>query len=251
LGKLGVIGFLVASVAIGPAIVAYVLGAVFSLDLSVVPDTVRLLVASTILGTVIVVSAGMLILAMSSLSRRSLYVGIAWLGLWLIGSTVASALDGVARGMLYRQLIDAEMAKANQELPADADQNQRQNQREVQQRAHSQALLHYQEALAEYTRRNWRPLFSYTANLERLGESLLGTDAAWVQLGGAVSGPMSRGPRMAPGPRPRGPDTNNRALADQMVMQYPWWWSAAVLASLLGISVCTLSGRVKSLDRLR
>ena len=42
-------------------------------------------------GLVITLSAGTLILAMSSLTRRSLYVGIAWAGLWLIGGAVGSA----------------------------------------------------------------------------------------------------------------------------------------------------------------
>ena len=42
-----------------------------------------------------------------------------------------------------------------------------------------------------------------------------------------------------------------RSLADQMVPQYPWWWSAAVLAGLVGLSTWTLSFRVKSLDRLK
>ena len=42
-----------------------------------------------------------------------------------------------------------------------------------------------------------------------------------------------------------------RRLADQFVPQYPWAWSAGILAGLLGLSVCTLSARVKSLDRLR
>ena len=39
LGKLGVIGFFLGAVAIVPAVVAYVLGVVFSLDLGVVRDT--------------------------------------------------------------------------------------------------------------------------------------------------------------------------------------------------------------------
>ncbi len=44
---------------------------------------------------------------------------------------------------------------------------------------------------------------------------------------------------------------NERRLADQLVPQYPWIWSAGVLAGLLGLSLWTLSMRVKSLDRLR
>jgi hypothetical protein len=31
----------------------------------------------------------------------------------------------------------------------------------------------------------------------------------------------------------------------------PWYWSAGVLAGLFGLSLCILTTRVKSLDRLR
>jgi len=44
---------------------------------------------------------------------------------------------------------------------------------------------------------------------------------------------------------------NDRRLAESWVPQYPWTWSAAVLAGLWGLSLCILSTRVKSLDRLR
>ena len=66
LGKLGVIAALVAAVAVLPAVAAYVLGVCFSLDLTVVRDTWRLLPASILYGLVIVVSAGTLMLALSS-----------------------------------------------------------------------------------------------------------------------------------------------------------------------------------------
>ena len=84
-----------AAVAVLPAVAAYVLGVCFSLDLSVIRDTWRLLPASILYGLVIVVSAGTLMLALSSLSRRSLYVGIAWVGLWIISSAVAGVLGGI------------------------------------------------------------------------------------------------------------------------------------------------------------
>jgi len=44
---------------------------------------------------------------------------------------------------------------------------------------------------------------------------------------------------------------NDRRLAEAWTPQYPWTWSAAVLAGLWGLSLCILSLRVKSLDRLR
>ena len=96
LGKLGVIAALVAAVAVLPAAAAYVLGVCFSLNLTVIRDTWRLLPAGILYGLLIVVSAGTLMLALSSMSRRSLYVGLTWVGLFLIGWAIAGALGGNA-----------------------------------------------------------------------------------------------------------------------------------------------------------
>ena len=114
-----------------------------------------------------------------------------------------------------------------------------------------------QQAEAESRKTDWRPLFSYAANLRRLGEAILNTDAAWVQIGRAYEGRRAQFESMSgmsPGPRANGYDpgpANDRRLAESWVPQYPWTWSAAVLAGLLGLSLCILSTRVKSLDRLR
>jgi hypothetical protein len=40
-------------------------------------------------------------------------------------------------------------------------------------------------------------------------------------------------------------------LANQIVWQHPWYWSAGVLVGLWVVSVVVLSRRVKSLDRLK
>ena len=110
--------------------------------------------------------------------------------------------------------------------------------------------------MAQAARDNWRMLPSYTANLIRLGEGLLNTDAAWVQVGRAfeqaqqiANQPMRVFGKGGSAAKP--PAINERRLADQIVPQYPWWWSGAVVAGLMGISAWTLSRRVKSLDRLR
>jgi hypothetical protein len=102
---------------------------------------------------------------------------------------------------------------------------------------------------------DWRPLCSYTTNLERLGDGLLNTDAAWVQIGTAMEGAR----QLVPAPvfgmsgfgKSKPEPINERRYADQFVLQYPWIWSAGVLAGLLGLSVWILTRRVKSLDRLR
>src|SRR5579875_715629 len=52
LGKMGVIGALVASVAVGPALFAYLVGVCFSFDLSVVKDTYPVLLASVAYGLI-------------------------------------------------------------------------------------------------------------------------------------------------------------------------------------------------------
>ena len=264
LGKLGVIVALVAALAVAPAVVAYALGVCFSLELSVIRDTWRLLPASFLYGLVIVASAGTLMLALSSLSRRSLYVGLAWVGLWIISSTVAGALGGIQRDTLYRKIWQEEVAKGNvkpslygQRPDPDASSMKRRSSRpDFEGAARMLVFQRVERAMAEGAPTNWRPLCSYTANLHRLGEALLNTDAAWVQIGRAIEGPRAAFGPLLGGRGMRGGGVmaasgNERLLADQIVPQYPWIWSAGVLAGLLGLSLWTLSMRVKSLDRLR
>jgi hypothetical protein len=72
-----------------------------------------------------------------------------------------------------------------------------------------------------------------------------------------VGGAVERAQQLVPigmfgGRRPLKPRVvNERRLADEYALQYPWTWSAGVLAGLLGLSVWTLTFRVKSLDRLK
>ena len=91
-GKLGVIVALLSAVIIVPSSVAYVLGLLFSLDITIVRDTSRILLASIVYGLVIALSAGMLMLALSSLSRNSRYVALFWMGIWILTSMVSLAL---------------------------------------------------------------------------------------------------------------------------------------------------------------
>ncbi|MGA2253723.1 MAG: hypothetical protein ABSG53_03600 [Thermoguttaceae bacterium] len=294
LGKLGVIAALVAALAVVPAAAAYVLGVCFSLNLTVVHDTWRLLPASILYGLVIVVSAGTLMLALSSMSRRSLYVGLAWVGLFLIGWTVSGVLGIIHRESLAisimredealaRTQAELELQRARQrqrdppqefdekdfaQMPeeSDAPQVPLQSQpglpgpmRSAQPRRFDwrQRQQQIEQAEAQSAKTDWRPLFSYTANLDRLGMAILNTDAAWVQIGSAFEGrraQLESMSGMSPGGWTNGnhPEpVNKRRLAEFWVPQYPWTWSAAVLAGLWGLSLCILSTRVKSLDRLR
>jgi ABC-2 type transport system permease protein len=277
LGKLGVIGLLVASVAVGPAVLAYFVGLCFSLDPGVIKDTWKVLLASIGYGLVTTVSAGMLMLALSSMSRRSLYVGIAWAGLWIISSSVGNSLSAVHRETLRDDIYvekmkawDAEHpAPAGQRMPAPNDFRQRPGMRprrpaafgpannDPWQQARTKAMLEARAAAreqqSEELRKDWRPLFSYVANLDRIADQLLDTDAAWLSIGKAVVRSQQMAAGLAPGNDV--PDFSDamdeRFLADQMVPQYPWEWSAGVLAALLGLSIWILTRRVKSLDRLK
>lgn len=290
LGKLGVIGALVASVAVGPAVFAYVVGLAFCLDLSVVKDTYPILLASVAYGLVITLSAGTLILAMSSLTRRSLYIGITWAGLWIISSMVGGILTEIHRNSVRNDIRIMEMdrwfdqhpppqgARINRirnhqspvmhrdpktgkyQLAGLRPEQGKEGERWFQTwaRAQVQAWETAQTETGAAMRGNWRPLCSYVANLERMADLLLETDSAWVNIGRGVErgrrAAFERGLRAAPfrrGAARELPASNERQLADQMVPQYPWWWSAGVLAGLLGLSTWTLTRRVKSLDRLR
>ena len=82
-------------IVIVPSIIAYILGLLFSLDITIVKDTYRVLLASIAYGLVIVLSAGLLILALSSLSRNSRYVALFWVAILLISGLVAIVLEGV------------------------------------------------------------------------------------------------------------------------------------------------------------
>src|SRR5207248_5803825 len=95
LGKLGVIGFFLAAVVIVPAVGAYLFGIAFSLNLGVVRDTHRLLWASLLYGLVITVSAGTVMLALSSLSRRSIYVALTWAGFVFLSMLTGTILVGI------------------------------------------------------------------------------------------------------------------------------------------------------------
>jgi ABC-2 type transport system permease protein len=281
LGKLGVIGALVAAVAVGPALFAYIVGVGFSLDISVVGDTFPVLLGSLAFGLVITLSVGTLILALSSLSKRSLYVGIAFAGLWIISGSVGSAMTVIYRESVRRQLYDTELTAWVEENPPPPGVQMRGVQPVVRFQSKLRKLRPHgvppgqeQEAdqwydawskasqlaraksftgLGDALRDDWRPLCSYVANLDRIGDQLLDTDTAWVTIGKAVELPRAafQGAIGPPG-RPRiAPGVNNRRLADQLVAQYPWQWSAGVLTALLGFSLWILRRRVKSLDQLR
>ena len=86
-------------------------------------------------------------------------------------------------------------------------------------------------------------------NLERVADALLNTDGAWTTFGRAIErsrvavGGVLGGMRGRPGLESA--PLNERRLAEQMVPQYPWQWSAGVLAGLMGLSTWILTRRVE------
>lgn len=280
-GKLGVIGFFLAATVVVPAIGAYLMGVAFSLDLGVVRDTYRLLWAGVLYGLIITVSSGTLMLAMSSLSRRSIYVGLAWAGFVFLTHMLSSALIGIQGDTERREIVRGGIEKWVQENPpppgvemrgsypiyryrAPTSGKKKEEPIPPEERARQRWLNEwntantalYNEAesrrLAQgYT--DWRPVLSYGNNLDRLGDLLLDTDGAWEVLGRTIERPRRLVVPMVKGPGTPLPTTppNDRRLAEQRVWQYPWYWSAGTLTALWLLSVFVLSRRVKSLDRLK
>jgi ABC-2 type transport system permease protein len=298
-GKLGVIGFFLAATQVLPAIVAYIFGIAFSLDVGVVRDTHRLLWAGTLYGLVITLSAGTLMLALSSLSRRSIYVGLAWAGFVMLTLMLSGLLMGIHIETERHQIVAEGMDKWVQDHPpprgvqmygrwpsvryVSPPPGSKGGVKIVPQRdesAHPEPFTPAEEKAAErwYTdwsdasnrlrvradaaraddsRTDWRPVCSYSTNLDRMGDWLLDTDAAWVTIGKAIERPRAAFGPMAnihAGGRIPGELTgaaNDRILADHIVWQFPWTWSAGALGGLWLLSVLVLSSRVKSLDRLK
>jgi ABC-2 type transport system permease protein len=227
-GKLGVIAYFLGMVLIVPSLIAYILGLLFSLDLSIVRDTFGLLLSCLAYGAVIILSAGTLVLALSSLSRNSRFVALFWLALWFVSSIVGTILDTVAdqqrRVEFYQKEAEASGQRARQKPPM----RQRPGPVDFEKQIEEFQANEMQASLS-----NWRPLVSYTANLSRVGRRLLDTDAALRNL--SLLEPAWR--------------------RDQFMLSlgphYPWYWSAGVLAVLFGLSTCILHYRVRSLDRLK
>ncbi len=233
-GKLGVIAAFLGLVVIVPCVLAYALGLLFSLDLTIVRDTWRVLLASIAYGLVIIVSAGTLVLALSSLSRNSRHVALFWLVLWVVSGVFSSVLE-FSNQVQRRQERYRLQAVDGPARPFARRGGGRFPRRSAPPAAPGGPIGDRYSAEIEASQSDWRPLVSYTANLSRIGSQLLGTDDCRRKLSELIDSPFER----------------NRYLAESLGPQYPWHWSAAVLAGLFGISACILSLSIRSLDRLR
>jgi ABC-2 type transport system permease protein len=246
LGKLGVIGAFLGLVLIVPSLVAYGLGLLFSLDISILADTFRLLIACVAYGLIMTLSAGMLILALSSLSRNSRYIGLFWVGAWFVTGITGTFLVQIHHEQrmseTFRKSYEAERAAEKQRALEKQDprmtfQEMQRKQALEQQRQRKAAAKLYSESIQEElddAKTDWRQMVSYTANLSRVGDAILGTNSCWQRLS-----------------KTKPEEQRTEYLLKNMDPQYPWYWSATVLIVLFGISVCILNFRVKSLDHLR
>jgi ABC-2 type transport system permease protein len=225
LGKLGIITAFLCMVIVVPSIIAYILGLAFSLDITIIRDTYRILFSSILYGLIVSLSAGLLVLALSSLSRNSRYIALFWLGIWFVSLTLSGVMMGADRDQRQREF--AVSIASQQQIDPDTPAGRRQMRRSMNWNGFLTAEL-------EDSKTNWRPMIAYTENLKRISQKLLGTDAAWLSLS-----------KLQP------QENRDGFLVQGMGYQYPWYWSGIVLAGLFGISACTLNLRVRSLDRLK
>jgi hypothetical protein len=194
-------------VTIVPSIAAYVLGVLFSLDFAIIKDTFPLLLASIAYGLIIAASAGTLIpRAVVPLPQLALR-----------GDVLARRVAG------HRRHFDR-AARDRARRPPARNPPPPSRRPEQLRRARTRSRSHRLGGL----------LVSYSANLARVGEEMLGTPAAWEKLANLRPGPELDMARMR-----------------NISVQFPWTWSAGVLLALFGVSVWILNRSIKSLDRLK
>jgi ABC-2 type transport system permease protein len=214
-GKLGVIGAYLSAVIVVPVLVAFAVGYGFSLDPKVVVDTARVLAASLAFGAIVVISAGLLMLAFSSLTRNSRFVGAMWLGFWLISSVAAGVLEG-AVGAEWCPLV-----------------------------SYTNNLNRVRDALLDAG-----TAWDRVTSLSEVGPPGIGG-----RMGMGPFGPGRGGVRISRVPPPpdseEPPPTAPRQRSSWAPPTYPWQWSAGVLAGLAVASLLVLTTRVRGLDRLR
>jgi ABC-2 type transport system permease protein len=216
LGKLGVIAAYLSAVIVVPVLVGFAVGYGFSLDPKVVLDTARVLAGSLAFGAIVVVSAGLLMLAFSSLTRNSRYVGAMWVGFCLISSVAAGVLQGTV-GAEWCPLV-----------------------------SYTNNLNRVRDALLD-AGTAWDRITSL---------SEVGPRHFPGGMGMGPFGPGRSGPRFGlvppeSGDEPAAEDFTPPPRSAWAPPTYPWQWSAGVLAGLAVASLLVLTTRVRGLDRLR
>ena len=177
-------------------------------------------------------------LALSSLSRNSRYVGLFWLAVWFVSSIVGTVLDGGERRAAGASAVlpggRGRAGGRGRPPPAKTPE-------ERQQPAHGPAG-------GPAADRGRTSSGSSSRRPSPTGGRCSPTRPTCPASAGTGSGPTPVWEKLA---ETVPAEERDRFLLDNMGPQYPWYWSAAVLAVLLGLSVCILNFRVKSLDRLK
>jgi ABC-type transport system involved in multi-copper enzyme maturation permease subunit len=258
-GKLGIIAYFLGLVTIVPAVAAWLLGGLFSLDFTVFLATAHILLGVVVYGLVVALSAGLLMLALSSLSRNSRYVGAFWAGFWLFTLIVSGILRGIHVGDYYREhfrrqqeitgsatIYFREPPQPDRDVP-DRERLKRAEREQARRAELRKARQQVDEEIGPSFRRDWRPLVAYSENLLRIGDALLGAydalDRFDALLEGARTGPSG-------GRRARYAE-DDFYIPRPPASRWPWYWSGLVLLALGGLSLWILTPRVKTLDRLR
>jgi ABC-2 type transport system permease protein len=216
-GKLGVIATYLGAIMVVPVLLAFGIGFAFSLDPLVLRDTWHVLVASLAYSAVVVLSAGTLMLAISSLSRSSRFVGATWIGFWVISGVAASA----AVQATHKAWCPLLSYTAN--------------------------LTRIREAMLD-SQTSWDKVTA----LFQAGQNQLrpaGRPGPFRRRAGAVN--ITVAPQPPPAHASAGGYSTTNSAGDEQTSVYPWQWSAGVLAGLGLLSVWILATRVRSLDRLR
>ena len=185
-------------------------------------------------GLVIIFVPGMLILALSSLSRNSRYVALFWLGIWFVSGFASVQLEGLQVAQRQRAHFQA-VAEIQTKRPADETRERAAARESTRMRADQKSRVE-------------------TMQMEQMEASKTELEAICLLHGQPVADrPAAAGNRrrLAEAERDAAP-ADARAIPRQWLgPQYPWYWSAGVLVGLFGISAGILSLSVRSLDRLR
>jgi ABC-2 type transport system permease protein len=222
-GKFAIIGFFLAIATVLPALAAFLAGLAFSFSLGAVRESAPLLLGILAYGLIVMVSAGTLILAISSLSRSSRLVAAIWVAVWILGYFTSTALIGVVR-QPWCPLVSYtnNLSRLREEALGTAAARDRFMEAVIQTR---QAALDAAIAAG--------PLGPFT----RIGG--MGRRPRRVRLSELTAEQREEYLERMPYPL--------QLHADRI----PWTWPAGVLCGLLVLSVGTLATRVQSLDRLK
>ena len=226
LGKLGVIGAFLGMVMIVPAVIAYILGLLFSLDITILRDTLPILLGAMAYGLVIVHFGGH--------ARAGAVVAVAEFA--VCRPDVAGDLAReLARLVDSRSTIDPRRSESTSSVCAAVEPN-------------SSYMNPIRELAGRCARADEDTRPSRCGTAGPIGGRWFLTPPISRGSASSCSAPMRLGRRLS---NLQPAEMRVRFLLQLMAPQYPWYWSAGVLAVLFGLSAWILNFRIRSLDRLK